>query len=126
MAHEQVSERLREILTPYQGRLAVLFDGPTSYELGAPTLHGKPGRFLVAVRDGNAYARFHLMTVNAYPDLLIGMSLRLRKRMQGKSCFNFTRVDEALFAELEDLTARGIERFREVGFTGDGAIGPSR
>ena len=24
--------------------------------------------------------------------------------MQGKSCFNFTRVDETLFAELTDLT----------------------
>lgn len=30
----------------------------------------------------------------------------LRKRMQGKSCFNFTRVDDALFFELVDLTAR--------------------
>ena len=118
MAHEQVFERLREILTPYQGRLAVLADGPTSYELGAPPLPGKPGRFLAAVRDGKAYASFHLMTVYAYPDLLAGMSPQLRTRMQGKSCFNFSRVDETLFAELADLTARGIERYREVGFTG--------
>ena len=29
----------------------------------------------------------------------------LRRRMQGKACFNFTRVDEALFAELATLTA---------------------
>ena len=29
--------------------------------------------------------------------------------MQGKSCFNFTRVDEALFAELADLTRRGYD-----------------
>jgi hypothetical protein len=26
--------------------------------------------------------------------------------MQGKACFNFTRVDEGLFAELADLTQR--------------------
>ena len=32
--------------------------------------------------------------------------------MQGKSCFNFTTVDEALFAELADLAARGIPGFR--------------
>jgi hypothetical protein len=32
--------------------------------------------------------------------------------MQGKSCFNFTTVDEGLFAELADLAARGIPGFR--------------
>ena len=123
MAHEQVFERLRQILTPYQGRLAVLANGPTSYELGAPPLPGKPRRFLAAVRDGKAYASFHLMTVYAYPDLLAGMSPELRRRMQGKSCFNFSRVDEARFAELADLTARGFERYREVRFAG---IGPRK
>jgi hypothetical protein len=55
--------------------------------------------------------------------MLDGMSPGLRRRMQGKSCFNFSRVEETLFAELADLTARGIERFREVGFTGLSANG---
>ena len=36
------------------------------------------------------------------------MSPDLRRRMHGKGCFNFTRVDEPLFAELADLTATGI------------------
>ena len=126
MAHEDVFNRLREILAPYQGRLAVLADGPTSYELGAPTLPGKTGRFLAAVRNGKAYTSFHLMTVYAYPDMVDGMSLELRKRMQGKSCFNFSRVDETLFAELTDLTARGFERFGEVGFTRMSTGSPSR
>ena len=71
--------------------------------------------FVAAVRDGKAYASFHLMPVYAFPDLRDSLSPQLRRRMQGKSCFNFTRVDEALFVELELLTARGIERFRELG-----------
>jgi hypothetical protein len=29
--------------------------------------------------------------------------------MQGKSCFNFTKVDEALFAELGELTRTGFD-----------------
>ena len=126
MAHEDVFNRLREILAPYQGRLAVLADEPTSYELGAPTLPGKTGRFVAAVRNGKAYASFHLMTVYAYQDMVDGMSPELRKRMQGKSCFNFSRVDEILFAELADLTARGFERFGEVGFTRMSTASPSR
>jgi len=34
--------------------------------------------------------------------------------MQGKTCFNFTHVDEALFRELETVTAMAIERQPEV------------
>ena len=115
MAHEEVFTRLREILVPYEGRLPVLSDGPGNYELGMPPMPtGKPGTFVAAVRDGKAYASFHLMPVYAFPDLMDAASPQLRKRMQGKSCFNFSRVDEPLFTELEGLTARGIERFREL------------
>ena len=34
--------------------------------------------------------------------------------MQGKSCFNFTKVDEELFAELAALTERVAKRYPEV------------
>jgi len=114
--HPDVFARLREILVPYQGRLTVSSDGPALFELGMPpSPDDKRGMFVAAVRDGKAYASFHLMPVYAFPDLRDSLSPQLRRRMQGKSCFNFTRVDEALFVELELLTARGIERFRELG-----------
>lgn len=53
------------------------------------------------------------MPVYAMPALLDGLSPELGRRRQGKSCFNFTRVDETLFDELASLTAIGIERFRD-------------
>jgi len=53
------------------------------------------------------------MLVYIFPDLLAGISDRLRKRMQGKSCFNFTTLDDATIAELSQLTATGFERFRQ-------------
>jgi len=127
MAHQDVYLRLREILMPYKGRLAVLADGPGSYEVGIPVADSsKPGMFVAAARDGKAYASFHLMPVYAFPEMLDAVSPELRRRMQGKSCFNFTRIDEPLFAELEGLTARGIERFRELGEAGLRARGQSR
>ena len=49
------------------------------------------------------------MGVYARPDLLNGISKDLKTRMQGKSRFNLTTVDEALFAELEDLIVRGFD-----------------
>ena len=54
------------------------------------------------------------MPVYASPELAASVSPALAKRKQGKACFNFTKIDEALFAELEDLTARSIPGFRAV------------
>ena len=44
------------------------------------------------------------------------MSPALKKRMQGKACFNFTTIDEACFAELGRLTAAGLKVFKSGKF----------
>ena len=49
------------------------------------------------------------MPIYVQPSLLDDISPALKRRMQGKSCFNFAKVDEPLFAELEALTKRGYE-----------------
>jgi hypothetical protein len=72
--------------------------------------------FFGKVEIGKRYVGFHLMPVYMHPDLLDGVSPELRKRMQGKSCFNFTRTDPALLAELSDLTARSVARMKADGF----------
>jgi hypothetical protein len=56
------------------------------------------------------------MPVYVCPDLLDGMSDGLKKRMQGKSCFNFTAPDAALFDELAQLTRAGFERYQREQF----------
>lgn len=33
--------------------------------------------------------------------------------MQGKSCFNFTQIDEELFSELARLTRQGFEKLKQ-------------
>jgi len=33
--------------------------------------------------------------------------------MQGKSCFNFKKVEPELFKELTDLTKKSFERFQK-------------
>ncbi len=59
------------------------------------------------------YVSYHLMPVYAFPELLKGASPELKKRMQGKSCFNFKAVDDKLFAELLRLTEKGYQRFKD-------------
>ena len=44
------------------------------------------------------------------------MSPELKKRMQGKSCFNFKEVDKKLFAELKALTSDGAAKFTDGKF----------
>ena len=47
--------------------------------------------------------------------MLAAMSPELKKRMQGKACFNFAKVDEPMIAELEALTKAGAEWFLNGG-----------
>jgi hypothetical protein len=54
------------------------------------------------------------MAVYVFPDLLKGISPALKKRMQGKSCFNFTTIDNETLGELAELTKRGVARFRQA------------
>jgi len=59
------------------------------------------------------------MSVYACPELLQSMSPELKKRMQGKSCFNFKEVDENLFKELGTLTKAGAAKFNDEKFIQD-------
>jgi len=112
-----VFSALRAILTRHVGSLTVTEDSPSRYclEGGRHPKHQTPMP-IAWVQVGKAYVSFHHMGVYARPDLLKGVSKELRARMQGKSCFNFTVVDQGLFAELEDLTVRGFDAFRNASF----------
>ena len=108
---EAVYERLRSILEPYAERMYVSADTDVWYGLDlAPEAERIPATWFGAVRRGKSYVSYYLMSVYADPRLLDDVSPELKKRMQGKSCFNFTRVDEPLMAELTSLTARSYER----------------
>ena len=85
-----------------------------AFSLDAPK-KGKKTMFFGAVQIMKRYVSFHLMPVYVHPELLEGLSDDLRRRMQGKSCFNFTHIDEAQLAELARLTERGMAAFREDG-----------
>lgn len=104
-------DRLRSMLEPYGQRMHVTLDGPDGYGVDmAPEGERNPTTWFGGVRRGKGYVSYYLMPVYVEPSLLDGVSPELRRRMQGKSCFNFKRVDEALFDELAELTRAGFER----------------
>ena len=108
---EAIYGRLRGILEPHAQKMYVSVDSDVWYGLDlAPEADREPATWFGAVRLGKSYVSYYLMPVYAEPRLLDDVSPELKKRMQGKSCFNLTRVDEDLLAELTSLTARGYER----------------
>lgn len=108
---------LRKMLDPFLGEIQVQTDKPGNYHTEIPTIlhRGKP-LYFAGLRTGKNYVSFHLLPVYGAPELLKGMSPALKKRMQGKACFNFTAVDEVCFAELARLTAAGLKTFKSKGF----------
>jgi hypothetical protein len=106
-----VFERLRGVLEPYAPEMHVTADDDMWYGLDlAPAEERNPTTWFGSVRRGKRYVSIYLMPVYVDPSLLDEASPDLRKRMQGKSCFNFTKVDEPLIGELESLVKTGYER----------------
>jgi hypothetical protein len=109
-----VFQRLKGLLEPYAPALVVVTDTPETYYLNTHALdRHRREVFFAATQIKKTYVSYYLMPVYMFPDLLADLSPRLRKRMQGKSCFNFTTVEDDLLAELAQLTQRGAERFRQ-------------
>ena len=112
-----VMSGLRAILEPYEAQLVRTAASDNGYSLG--TRHILPNKqplFFGSVQLRKNYVSFYLMPVYVFPDLLNGISSSLRKRMQGKSCFNFRQPDPVLFGELAVLTRAGFERYHSAGY----------
>jgi len=107
-----VFKKLKSILKPFAPKLIVKSDTPEIYHLeGALSAKWNKELFFGSAQIKKTYVSFYLMPVYMYPDLLKDISAELRKHMQGKSCFNFKKVESSLFDELAQLTKRGFERF---------------
>jgi hypothetical protein len=109
-----IFEQLKNILKPYAGNLTVKMDSSDTYYLDGPySERWKKELFFGSAQIKKNYVSFYLMPVYMYPELLDNISPELKKHMQGKSCFNFKKVEPVLFDELAMLTRKGAERFRE-------------
>lgn len=110
----RVFAALKKLMQPFARRFAVIANTGTKYSLQGrySQKYGKPIWF-GSVQRGKAYVSYHLIALYAFPALLKGVSPRLRARMQGKSCFNFTKLDPPLFRELGRLTRKSVERFKK-------------
>jgi len=112
-AFQQTFETLRALLKPYEPRLAVVMDKPRAYYLASNTSKTASGGaiWFGGVEIKKNYVSFHLIPVYANAALREALSPSLRKRMQGKSCFNFTAIDPVHVKELAAVTKKGFAGF---------------
>jgi len=108
-----IFEQLRNILKPFEKKLTLKVDTTDTYYLDGPySEKWKKEIFFGSAQIKKNYVSFYLMPVYMCPDLLKDISPELKKHMQGKSCFNFKKVEPELFKELTALTKKGYERFK--------------
>jgi hypothetical protein len=108
-----VFEALRKLMCAFEPELRASADEPRKYYLVTKAKSWKGGpMFFGAVMRFKSYVSYHLMPLYVCPEMAKTVSSALKKRMQGKSCFNFHAPDEALFAELAELTKVGLEKYR--------------
>jgi hypothetical protein len=118
-AFDEIFIALRAVMAKHAGRLAVQMDTPAEYSLVTKSPSpfaqhkGRPMWF-GAVKRGKAYVSYHLMPLYMSPALNAKIPAPLRKRMQGKTCFNFkTLPDAEAIAGLTGLTAAAIRGWQQ-------------
>ena len=112
-----VFQELKETMSSYSEHLELVTDDEVSYYLNTHhIMKNKKPMFFGAVQIKKNYVSYHLMPVYVDPTLLDNISEPLRKRMQGKSCFNFKSVEKDLFKELALLTEAAYQSYVQAGY----------
>jgi len=112
-----VFKELNQILQIFSKALDCKFDTPDNVYLDTMyIMDNKKPLFFGAAQIKKSYVSFHLMPIYVYPDLLNSVTVDLKKRMQGKSGFNFKTAGKVLFNDLHDLTLACFQYYKEEGF----------
>lgn len=110
-------EKLKKVMSSLDTGLEVKKDEPDYYYLNTNTKIKGKDMFFGAVQIRKSYVAYHLYPVYTNPELLEDISDSLKKRMQGKSCFNFKKeITEEQFSGIMELTKASYEKFVEKGY----------
>lgn len=113
----EIFQHLRTILLPYAIHTHVTVDTDSEYSLFTRhIMKNKQPLFFASVKINKNYVSFHIMPIYVFPELVDDISPALLKRKQGKSCFNFKKVESDLFLELAQLTQESFDRYVAEGY----------
>ncbi|MGA7571212.1 MAG: hypothetical protein WCA80_10435 [Candidatus Aquilonibacter sp.] len=108
---------LKGLLVPYAPRLHAAQDTATFYMLdGEYVSDFKRAMPFGGVQIRRAFVSFHLSPIYSHPELLGSVSDALKKRLHGRSCFNFVRPERELLVELSALVDDGFGLYERLGW----------
>jgi len=112
-----IFKALKSILCEYVPVLDCVQDDKLGFYLNTRhIMKNKKPLFFAAVKINKFYVSYHLMPVYVFPELCRDISTDLKKRMQGKSCFNVKCKDDEIFDALMRLTRSGYQRYVDAGY----------
>ena len=118
---------LRDILKAHSAGMVVQADTPKEYTVVTrAVLPNKQPMWFGCVRAGKSAVSYHLMALYFNPGLQSAVPPELRPCKQGKTCFNFSRPDAALFGMLDELTRLGRQGFERHGLLEPGPVTQAR
>ena len=114
---QSVFDTIKPLFARHAKKGVVIHDEPGKYYLGTHEVRAKDGyrMWLGGVEIKKSYVSVHLVPVYADPSLLDGITPALKKRMQGKNCFGFKKLEPELIAELGALIDTGVKAFEAAG-----------
>ncbi|MFK7861928.1 MAG: hypothetical protein AB8B64_24165 [Granulosicoccus sp.] len=114
---DDVFKELKAIMQPFTSSLDVTRDESGDFDVNTfHVMKNKKCQWFGGIKIKKNYVSYYLMPVYENPALVAGISTELKKRMQGKSCFNFKVVDESLFSELSQLTWSSFDDYVKKGY----------
>ncbi|MEO0899818.1 MAG: hypothetical protein AAFY71_25625 [Bacteroidota bacterium] len=117
MEAEKNFTKLKEVLSSLDNGLEIKKDAPDYYYLNTNKKIKGKDIFFGAVQIRKSYVAYHLYPVYTNPELLDEISDSLKKRMQGKSCFNFKKeITEEQLNGIKELTRKSYQKFIEKEF----------
>ena len=115
---ETVFAQLKSLMTPYQDALILKTDESDNYSLITHFTRADGYQFWFgSVQIKKNYVSYHLVPVYMHPELLETVTPELRKRMQGKACFNFCTISAFQLEDLRLATNAGFEYLKAKGMT---------
>lgn len=117
MESDKNFEKLKKVLSSLDKGLETKKDTADYYYLNTNRKVKDKEMFFGAVQIRKSYVAYHLYPVYTNPELLNDISDSLKKRMQGKSCFNFKKeITEEQLNEISELTNKSYKKFIENGY----------
>ena len=117
MEGKKIFTKLKSVLTSLDNGLVPKKNESDYYYLNTNKRIKDKEIFFGAVQIRKSYVAYHLYPVYTNPELPKEISDTLKKRMQGKSCFNFKKeiTDEQL-NEIRELTKKSYKKYLDIGY----------